>query len=383
MIGKVCYAPKLVDSVEISFMYDAICCSLIGEGPSMAEMAGLGALYAEATARADLGIGSVWEPAARHGIRPKTVLAKNGTSFATMPFEAQANAGANRRVSPVMHLVVIWNEHETHSGKISNKEACEAAANILERLGLGHHRQLVSVHCDTLRLGKAHFDDPSAGNLHAHVAIERLDPATGLAYDLTQFNLPFCHATRQEEIERGWEHDRGPYVVKERDGTAVIERATVEEHEAWIREIREERLDSLEREGSVLPEPPMNDFNRYVDASVAPRLASALETAIESGAPPWAELHLTAARYGTQIEEVVAENGTRSLQIRNISTQAFRQKQAEEREQFIARLPENETGKRSALWAFDRAQREALDAERIRVRTQGEAVPLALGSAVP
>lgn len=380
MLPKMCGAPEGGGSAKGGFEYPRAYALGLKGATKQERQAGLDALCAEANARADLGIGAVWEPVAGHGIRPAAILSLNGASFATMALEAQANAAANPRVSPVMHLVLSWNEAETHSGKISNDDACWAAANILKRLGLGHHRQEITVHRDTIGVGKDLSDDPTAGNLHVHMIIERVDPTTGLAYDLTQFNLRFHHATRQEEIERGWEHDRGLYVVKERDGTEVIERASVAERKAWARERREERLESQERRAYEFYQQRDVKFSRYVNASVAPRFASAIETAIENGAPPWAELHLIAARYGTRIEEVVAENGTRSLRIRNVSTQAFREKQAAERAEFIARLPKREADARRALRPFDEAQREALDAERIRVLAGGETVPLRVKS---
>lgn len=193
-----------------------------------------------------------------------------------------------------MHFVWSWNERET--GILTDAGAHEYVAQVFEKLGLSHHRSVAVVHRDT-------------DNLHVHCAVGAVDPGTGLAYDRTGLHRKMAWAEREVELANGLDHDRGLAVVQDAGlTTAHVRWADQHELAAWRAERREERLVRQERRSFAGYRERDGSFERYVDASLTPRLVMAFDLDKQRGVEPsWATLHAAAARYGCELG--VTEDG--------------------------------------------------------------------------
>ncbi|MEX3916206.1 TraI/MobA(P) family conjugative relaxase [Paraburkholderia sp. BR10872] len=141
---------------------------------------------------------------------PEVELLTNCLSLETAHLEMRAVAHRNVRVrGPVFHFVVAWREGEQpHSAQVFEAGRCA-----LEALGMPHgeHQYVFAVHRDTARV-------------HLHVVVNRVNLQTGHAVHPGLSYLKLGRCMRELELRQGWEHDRGPFVVVERDGEPVVER---------------------------------------------------------------------------------------------------------------------------------------------------------------
>lgn len=312
MLTKHCRAPKGGSAVALAEYMTGY--AIAGKGASKAEIRGaLDGVYAEAEQRADLGVDAIWSPSAGHGTRPSSILVRNCASFSTAALEMDADAMSNPGVTAsTMHLVTSFRTSE--SGTLTDEQVHEYVEEHLAKLGLAHHRYMIVVHRDTIvydrnldgsikrdEHGKPIVKD---GNIHAHIQVGAVDPVTGLAYDRTGLHRKISWADREVEIAHGLEHDRGLAMVRDAGlATQRIEAATPAELRAWRAERREERLLRLERRSFEGYRERDTTWERYADATVAPRLAAAVDTAGECGREiAWADLHTVAARYGAAIQ---------------------------------------------------------------------------------
>jgi ATP-dependent exoDNAse (exonuclease V) alpha subunit len=255
----------------------------------------LDGVYAEAEDRPDLGVNVFWSPEAGGGTRPSSILVRNCASFLTANLEIDADGSRNEGIrSSAMHFVWSWNERET--GLLTDEQAHRYTGEVLSKLGLSHHRSVVVVHRDT-------------DNLHVHCAVGAVDPGSGLAYDRTGLHRRMAWAEREVELANGLDHDRGLAVVQDAGlETAHVRWADPHELAAWRAERRDERLVRQERRSFEGYRERDGTFERYVDASLAPRLVTALDLDKQRGVEPsWATLHTVAARYGCELG--TAENG--------------------------------------------------------------------------
>jgi hypothetical protein len=131
------------------------------------------------------------------------VCVTNCLSVKTASAEMKAAADANPRIKdPVYHAVLSWREGE----KPSDKQMIEAAVAAQKAVGMAGHQYVFAIHRDT-------------EHAHIHMMINRVHPDTAKAvYPENDFyRLDKC--MREVELAQGWEHDNGPYVVK--DGAVV------------------------------------------------------------------------------------------------------------------------------------------------------------------
>lgn len=124
----------------------------------------------------------------------------------------KAVAAQNARVkTPVYHVVVSWPANE----RPSNDEAFACGEHVLSAVGMSGHQYVFAIHRDT-------------NNVHMHIAVNRVHPETfGAVYPDRDF-YKLDKAMRELELRFGWLHDKGPYMVRERDGVSVIEWRTAE-----------------------------------------------------------------------------------------------------------------------------------------------------------
>lgn len=311
MVGKLCAAPRGGGSsgglVEYLVGY-----AISAKGATRDEIsAALDGVYAEAESRDDLGAGGMWSPEAGGGTRPSSILVSNCASFSTASLEMDADVMLNPGVKTgAMHFVWSWNESE--SGLLSDDHVHQYVGEVLAKLDLAHHRSVAVVHRDT-------------NNLHVHVAVGSVDPGTGLAYDRTGLFRRMAWAEREVELAHQLDHDHGLAVVQDAGlPSAHVRWADKHELIAWRAERREERLVRQERRSFEGYRERDVTFERYADATVAPRLRGAMSVAERDGrAPDWATMHSVAARYGCAIQRdhagvvVIRDVGIREMQLQH------------------------------------------------------------------
>ncbi len=308
MVGKLCVAPANGGAASSLIEY-LVGYALSEKGATREEIAhALDAVYLESEQRPDLGVGVVWRPEAGAGTRPSSILVRNCASALTASLEIDADGARNLGIrSSAMHFVWSWNERE--SALLTDEQAHAHAGQVLEKVGLGHYRSVAVVHRDT-------------DNLHVHCAVGSVDPGSGLAYDRTGFHRRMAWAEREVELANGLYHDRGLAVVQDAGlRTAHVRWADQHELAAWRAERREERLVRQERRSFESYRVRDGAFERYVDASLAPRLALAVDLDKQRQIEPsWATMHAVAARYGCELG--IADDG--SVGVRDVGVGEMR-----------------------------------------------------------
>jgi hypothetical protein len=385
VIGKLCAAPAGGGGASGLIEY-LVGYAISEKGATREEIVdALEAVYAEAETRPDLGVDTIWGPAAGGGTRPSSILVRNCASLFTASLEIDADAARNPGVrTGAMHFVWSWNTRE--SGALTDEQVHAYVGQVLEKLKLDHHRSLSVVHRDTIvydrdadgnvlrdEAGNALARD---GNLHVHCAVGVVDPRLGLAYDRTGLHRRMAWAEREVELKHNLDHDRGLAVVQDAGlETAHVRWADKHELAAWRSQRREERLVRQERRSFEGYRDRDVTFHRYVDATVAPRLRTALDLARQRGrSPDWAALHAVVARYGCELslddegQVVVRDVGIGELRL--MHEQQQRELRAVHKEQG---LEAGEIDERIADLRAEHARAEA--AERERKREVGETAP--------
>lgn len=282
MISKKCKAPSKGGSARGAIRY-ILGYELGADKENTRESHAM--LLQEAQARSDGGAGEIWAPVAGNGRRPALVLAKGVASLVTADYEMESIAAANPRChNPVHHFVFSFSENER---AMTQEERIRAAEAIIEKMGLGEHQAVYSLHMDT-------------ENPHVHVAVASVNPYTLRTWNQTRKFNQMAWVTREVEIEMGLEHGRGAAMIDEVTGR--VRWATADEKKAWTRENREERLDDLARKiaGDYAD---FEDVGSWVRNRVAPKIGAALKAAQERGEPfRAADVHKIAAQNGVRLE---------------------------------------------------------------------------------
>ena len=363
MVGKLCATPARGSTASGLIEY-LVGYAISEKGATRGEIAdALDAVYLESEDRSDLGINMVWRPEAGGGTRPSSILARNVASFSTASLEIDSDGTRNPGVrSSAMHFVWSWNNSE--SSIITDEQAHTHVEQVLSKLDLGHHRTVAVVHRDT-------------DNLHVHCAVGSIDPGTGLAYDRTGLHRRMAWAEREVELANGLDHDRGLAVVQDAGfSTARVRWADKHELAAWRAERREERLIRQERRSFDAYRERDGSFERYVDATLAPRLQTAIDLDLQRGRiPSWATLHSVAARYGC---ELIADADV-SVKVRDVGIGELRAAHERELREMRASLVERglDPGEADEQLAELRAQHDAAEViERERKRVSGDVAPL-------
>lgn len=383
MIGKLCAGPKSGGSASKLVEY-LVGYSVAAKGASRDEISeALESVYLEAENRADLGARTIWSPIAGGGSRPSSIFLRNCASFSTASLEMDSDALGNAGVrSAAMHFV--WSFQTVESGRLTDAQVHQYVGEVLAKIGLERHRSISVVHRDTLVFER---DDHSVrrdangdpivkdGNLHVHVAVGTVDPIRGLAYNRTGLYKRLAWAEREVERDNNLAHDRGLAVLRDA-GTSLARVDWADPHElaAWRAQRQEERLVRLERRSWEAYATRDQSFERYVDATVAPRLRIAIETAYErSRKAEWATIHAVAARFGCEIQT----DDRNRVVIRDVGIGEIQMRHADIEKRLLERLEAQgvERDEVDQQMAALKAQHEKDEAsERIRKREHGETV---------
>lgn len=120
------------------------------------------------------------------------------SSLETASLEMNAVSRKNRRChDPVYHFILSWPEHE----KPAAAAIFDAAEHAIRALGFEEHQYVVAIHANT-------------DNIHCHVAMNRVHPTTFKSRHIEWAKRTLHFAARESEIQHGWTHDNGIYVVQ-------------------------------------------------------------------------------------------------------------------------------------------------------------------------
>ncbi|WP_321891863.1 TraI/MobA(P) family conjugative relaxase [Paraburkholderia tropica] len=174
---------------------------------------------------------------------------------------------------PALHLVISWRQGE----QPDTRQVFEAGRAALEALGMSpaQHQYVFAIHRDT-------------DNVHLHVVVNRVSLVTGRAVHPGLSHLKLDRCMRELELAQGWQPDRGPYVVVEREGQLVVERNL-------LREPKQQRMPARTRDLEVFG--GMESLLTY--ARAAP-LRDAL-AALDARGATWQDLHEALARHGLEL----------------------------------------------------------------------------------
>ncbi|MFY3175342.1 TraI/MobA(P) family conjugative relaxase [Achromobacter xylosoxidans] len=193
-----------------------------------------------------------------------------GYALDTLAAEIQGvlvNADSRVR-DPLYHVVLSWPSHE----QPTDEQAFACARHAIEAVGMADHQYLSAIHRDT-------------DNTHVHIAVNRVHPDSYRAVYPKQDFFVLDRAMRELELKYGWSHDAGPYVVADRNGVPVIERARPD---ASTQEKMPSAAADLERfTGEV-------SFFTYVRGQPRKEILALWKTA----APAWDDLHAVLAKHG-------------------------------------------------------------------------------------
>ena len=196
----------------------------------------------------------------------------NCLSLQTAPAEMQAVAARSARVrDPVFHVVISWRAGE----QPDREQAFDAGRAALEALGMAPdaHQHVFAIHRDT-------------DNVHLHVAVNRVSLETGRAVHPGLSYLKLDRCMRELERRQGWQPDRGPYAVIERDGQITIER-----ERSTARPARPARARDMEAFSGI------ESLASYVRGALTRDVLAALN---QPGAT-WQDVHEVLARHGLEL----------------------------------------------------------------------------------
>lgn len=228
----------------------------------------------ERDALADLTTGRLLGEAERI-ITPIGVACEhNCLSLATASAEMKAVAAQNVRVKdPVYHIVLSWPANESPTDDM----AFECGAHALAAVGMAGHQYVFAVHRDT-------------DNVHLHIGVNRVHPDTFSAVYPERDYFKLDRAMRELELRYGWQHDKGPYAVFERNGVQVIDWSS---HDPNTKGKRPTRAADMERHD--------NRESLFSYARGEPR--KALLSALKNEQLTWRQLHNLLSKYGLALRE--------------------------------------------------------------------------------
>ena len=198
----------------------------------------------------------------------------NCLSLRTASAEMKAVADMNGRVKdPVYHVVLSWREGE----QPTNQQMFEAGREAMKAVGMDGHQYVFAAHRDT-------------DNHHLHMMVNRVNPETEKAVypDKDFYKLDRC--MREVELSQGWQHDKGPFAVMERDGKKVIDWASKDVN---TKEKMPAKARDMEQQGG--------QESLFSYARGEPR--KAVSELLKDPRTTWQDLHGALAKHGLEMRE--------------------------------------------------------------------------------
>ncbi|MHB1514485.1 MAG: TraI/MobA(P) family conjugative relaxase [Acidiferrobacteraceae bacterium] len=184
------------------------------------------------------------------------------------------------RGNPVYHVALSWpaGEHPT------KEQIHQSVTHLLRTLQMAECEAVYAVHRDT-------------DHDHVHCVINRIHPVKGTVAGPPQFDyFHIDRACRELELQYGWAHDPGPYVVTPGpDGVPQVRRQTKDEWAQWKE--RRGRAPSARAQRAAR--------NRGIPSFqtwVAGGPAKAVRSLVHRPYTTWAEVHRVLADYGVTLQ---------------------------------------------------------------------------------
>jgi len=186
----------------------------------------------------------------------------------------EAVAASNTRVKdPLYHFVISWANGE----EPDQAEAFESATYTLKQLGFEGHQFVSAIHRDT-------------DNVHVHVMVNRVHPDSFAGVSPANDYYVMDRAMRELEIRYGRAHAPGPYVVVERNGQKVVERAKGDPQ----RTRRQRRPQGAERMETFAGEESLYTYARGEPRKMVVQL-------LKEPTLTWARLHSELDKFGLEL----------------------------------------------------------------------------------
>lgn len=198
----------------------------------------------------------------------------NCLSLRTAGAEMKAVADMNGRVKdPVYHAVLSWRAGE----QPSNEQMFEAGREAMKAISMEGHQYVFAAHRDT-------------DNHHLHMMVNRVHPETEKAIypDRDFYKLDRC--MRALELKQGWQHDKGPYAVFERNGKQVIDWASKAVNSQEKQPTKARDMEQVGGQESL-----------FSYARGEPR--KAIAALLKDPRTTWQELHGGLAKHGLELRE--------------------------------------------------------------------------------
>ena len=184
------------------------------------------------------------------------------------------------RGNPVYHLALSWREGE-HPTKT---QVYQSVTHLMRILQMAECEAVYAVHRDT-------------DHDHVHCVINRIHPDKGTVAGPPQFDyFQIDRACRELELQYGWAHDPGPYVVTPGpDGVPQVRRQTKTEWAQWKQQRGRRPNARAQRAARNRGIPSFQTW-------VAGRPAKAVRSLVHRPYTIWADVHRVLADYGVTLQ---------------------------------------------------------------------------------
>ena len=184
------------------------------------------------------------------------------------------------RGNPVYHVALSWREGE-HPTKA---QIHQSVTHLLRTLQMAECEAVYAVHRDT-------------DHDHVHCVINRIHPVKGTVAGPPQFDyFKIDQACRELELQHGWAHDPGPYVVAPGpDGVPQVRRQTKTEWAQWKQQRGRAPSRRAQRAARNQAVPSFQTW-------VAGGPAKAVRSLVHRPYTIWADVHRVLADYGVTLQ---------------------------------------------------------------------------------
>ena len=183
------------------------------------------------------------------------------------------------RGNPVYHLALSWpaSEHPT------KEQIRQSVTHLMTTLQMAECEAVYAVHRDT-------------DHDHVHLVVNRIHPTKNIVAGPPQFDyFHIDKACRELELQHGWAHDPGPYIVTPGpDGRPEIRRQTKAEWAQWKQQRGRRPNARAQRAARNRGIPSFQGW-------VAGDPAAAVRTVLQQPGASWTSVHQAFAAYGVTI----------------------------------------------------------------------------------
>ena len=185
--------------------------------------------------------------------------------------------------NPVYHVSISWPE-----GEHPTREQCEKTVHhMMKGVGMEENEAFWAIHRDT-------------DNDHLHMIVNKVHPERGIVTGPPRFDYALLHRlAREVELDQGWSHDAGAYVVTEPNpgGPQIMRRDIAVKRGLWKED--EVRRPNLTRQMIAVSEKiGAEPFHTWI----AGQPAKDLREAIHQHGATWESAHQAMAKHGLRIE---------------------------------------------------------------------------------